>query len=173
MKLIIGFLSVMFVMALLIPFAPNSAPRPIRSDQDAVIPEPFIGTWRDHRIPDDIYIFREDGTGLSGRRGWRREIAWGIVNGEIFTGRSRAEYRLDGNTLTVHIRGTAATRSTSIFEFYSEDTDLYEQEQFFTIINLGLIMLFGIPLVICIWRIIWKKKNPNPLEDNPLANRRL
>lgn len=114
----------------------------------AALSESVIGTWKHvssttigflssgeprEPISSNVFVFREDGTGLRGEDGF-------------FVYESR-------------FRGSVTTH---IFEFYSEATDLYEEERwiFFDFVVLPFLALAGIFLL---WRNI-KKRGYKPKE---------
>jgi len=117
---------------------------------DAEISEMLIGTWRRERSDRAVLVFREDGTGLVGSPGGRREFSWTFYNNElqIPTGWARrySFESLEDNVLTVSYHSTGTGGRQKFYEtyvFYSEATDLYEEERW-------QLYVFAIPSIVLI-----------------------
>ena len=132
-------------------------------EHDTDLPIPLIGTWR--RIGDEsrIYVFREGGTGLTGRPGTRTPITWDMVDGELHRRAApRRSYSLDGDILTVEFRPRMGGPYMYTYVFYSESTDLYEVDNgIFRLVMWPTVGLVGLYII---WRI-WKRIKSRQLSN--------
>jgi len=122
---------------------------------------PIIGTWR--RDETRVYVFNEDGTGIRGRPGLRREFIWAIINGEIRTANPNGSYSLltyyDVVDDTLVWSGIVNQRRTTFtYTFYSVATDLYEEEGW---VMVALLTLVGVSVVIVLIRKVVQRNRKN------------
>ena len=130
------------------------------------LPYPFFGTWRNPDRSSQVYVFREDGTGLVGSWVRYNDIRWYIQGGEITTtssvgSRRHFLYSFEGSTLAVSSPPGSGSRFSATFTFYSEATDLYEE-------NLFLVQFVFFPIIVLIvlcliWRKISKRRREQHL----------
>ena len=122
---------------------------------DTIARESLIGTWRRVDRESRVFVFREDGTGLSGLPGSRVGFTWSIVDGELCTNISFGRFTLENGILTVRDAASpTGSATTTIYVFYSEATDLYGEESWFTFFV--ALPLLGIGIAFHIWR--WHRK---------------
>lgn len=159
-----------FILAILVVviFFPPAAPIP---DDNPVLPDTFIGTWRRTGLitEDAVFIFREDGTGVSGRSGLRSDFRWTTVDGQVRTIHvgdtiSSDRFVFDGETFTINT-DVSGRRVTYTYVFYSEATDLYEEERWFFFI---IIPFLAIAVAFNIWYSKLKKARPKQIGDDIL-----
>lgn len=149
-----------FILAVFI-YALLPAPPP---DENPELSDPFIGTWRDAGNESRIIVFHEDGTGLRGSTGIRFEITWEISDGVVRTSPFFGRLSFDNDTLTVrNAASPTGGATTDIYVFYSEATDLYEEESWF--LYFVALPLLGIAIIILIRRERKKHSRPNRLGD--------
>jgi len=124
-------------------------------DANIIAPESLIGTWRRTNRESRVLVFREDGTGLRGAPGIRREITWSVVDGELRTSPFFGRFSFEDNILTVRDAASpAGGATTDTYVFYSEAIDLYGEESWF--VFFVALPLLGIGVIFHIWR--WHRK---------------
>ena len=125
------------------------------SDRDAALVAALIGTWKGESwMGTTIYVFREDGTVLSGSPGMRSESTWWIEDGSIHRSSGSFRYTLRNDVLTV--RHPVRTRISSEYTFYSEATDLYEAEDW--VFMIATLLVVGVAAIVIIVRKPWKRR---------------
>ena len=124
-------------------------------DANIIAPESLIGTWRQIDHESSVFVFREDGTGLAGLPGNRGNFTWSIVDDEVRTNISFGKFTFENNTLIVRNAASPVGRATTeTYVFYSESTDLYDEESWF--VFFVALPLLGIGVIFHIWR--WHRK---------------
>ena len=153
-KILIAFLALIALYVVL--FGIWNAMRQTDYEHDTDLPVPLIGTWR--RIDDEsrVYIFREDGTGLKGGSGHRYPITWYMIDGELRRDVGTWSYVLEDGVLLAENRALRGRSHTYTYVFYSEATDLYEQDEW--IMNFIILPALGLTALFLIWRALKKRK---------------
>ena len=131
--------------------------------------ERLVGTWRrEDRFlqPEAVYVFREDGTGLQGASGMRRDMTWRISDGRLSTsidGTLNRRYALlENGNLEVRWSGRAGRVEIDIYVFYSDDTDIYEATTGWGHAEIFLAVLVSIFVGFVIFALIYIKiKKPS------------
>ena len=135
----------------------------LQSDTTNFYPHQLIGTWHeDSAFLPRALVFREDGTGLRGSSGGRREMEWTLENDVIYLSGGIGGFRypiisLEDGILVVSYISQAAGQLRTYYRtyiFYSEAIDLYGEERWQQFTGLPAI---GIAIAFFVWRA--KKKH--------------